>query len=130
MLIQQITTSLSSSSSKSKVALPTVLKSITERYYRALYASLHDARLATSSKQAMYLNLFFKSVKADPENESNDRAKALIRRFTQVLVSGGSSATEFVAGGLYLLGEVVFHFFSLGRCCSSCCNSYSVVCLV
>ncbi len=58
----------------------------------------------------MYLNLFFKSVKADPasleESGSNDRAKALIRRFTQVLVSGGGGATEFVAGGLYLLGEV------------------------
>jgi len=120
MLIQQITASLSSSS-KSEVALPTILKSITERYYRALYASLHDARLATSSKQAMYLNLFFKSVKADPaslaENGSNDRAKALIRRFTQVLVSGGSSATEFVAGGLYLLGEVVFHFLFLNYSC-------------
>ena len=51
----------------------------------------------------MYLNLFFKSVKAD---ENNERIEALIRRFTQVLVSGGGGATEFVAGGLYLLGEV------------------------
>jgi hypothetical protein len=51
----------------------------------------------------MYLNLFFKSVKAD---ENNERIKAHIRRFTQVLVSGGGGATEFVAGGLYLLGEV------------------------
>ena len=51
----------------------------------------------------MYLNLFFKSVKAD---ENNERVKALIRRFTQVLVTGGGGAPEFVAGGLYLLGEV------------------------
>jgi hypothetical protein len=32
--------------------------------------------------------------------------KALIRRFLQVLVSGGGGAPEFIAGGLYLLGEV------------------------
>lgn len=54
----------------------------------------------------MYLNLFFKSVKADAGNEDGERVKALIRRFIQVLVSGGGGATEFTAGGLYLLGEV------------------------
>ena len=108
MLIQQITVSLTSSV-KTNTASSTVTKSITDRYYRALYASLHDNRLPSSSKQAMYLNLFFKSVKADAAsagNGRNDRIKALIRRFTQVLVSGGGGATEFVAGGLYLLGEV------------------------
>jgi ribosome biogenesis protein MAK21 len=56
----------------------------------------------------MYLNLFFKSVKADAGNEGGERLgiKALIRRFIQVLVSGGGGATEFTAGGMYLLGEV------------------------
>jgi ribosome biogenesis protein MAK21 len=77
--------------------------SITDRYYRTLYASLHDPRLASSSKQAMYLNLLFKSLKAD---ENEDRVKAFARRFVQVLGSGGGGGTEFVAGGLYLLGEV------------------------
>jgi ribosome biogenesis protein MAK21 len=114
MLIQQITVSLTSSV-KSNTASSTVTKSISDRYYRALYASLHDNRLPSSSKQAMYLNLFFKSVKADAAssagNGKNDRIKALIRRFTQVLVSGGGGATEFVAGGLYLLGEVCVFFF-------------------
>ena len=52
----------------------------------------------------MYLNLLFKSIKADADNI--DRVVALVRRFIQVLVSGGSGATEVVAGGLYLLGEV------------------------
>lgn len=52
----------------------------------------------------MYLNLLFKSIKADVENL--DRVVALVRRFIQVLVSGGSGATEVIAGGLYLLGEV------------------------
>jgi len=74
----------------------------------------------------MYLNLFFKSVKADAavvvtamstggadgseivaeRAERGERVKALIRRFLQVLVSGGGGAPEFIAGGLYLLGEV------------------------
>jgi len=107
MLIQQISASLSSSSSAAK--------SITDRYYRTLYASLLDARLASSSKQAMYLTLFFKSVKADASSGDNsERIKGLIRRFIQVLVSGGGGATEFVAGGLYLLGEVYSNLFDMG----------------
>ncbi|KAK7027338.1 RNA-binding ribosome biosynthesis protein mak21 [Paramarasmius palmivorus] len=103
VLLQQISSSMSGEgSSKSSVAA----KSITDRYYRTLYSSLHDNRLATSSKQAMYLNLLFKSIKADAGNLDNERIKALVRRFVQVLVSGGNGATEFVAGGLYLLGEL------------------------
>ena len=103
VLIQQITASLASSAGSSSTSTS---KSITDRYYRTLYASLHDARLATSSKQAMYLNLLFKSVKADVGHGDGERVKAMIRRFVQLLVSGGSGATEFTAGGLYLLGEV------------------------
>ena len=69
-------------------------------------------RLASSSKQAMYLNLLFKSIKADAGlTENNERIKALVRRFVQILVSGGNGGTEFVAGGLYLLGEVSVSFF-------------------
>jgi ribosome biogenesis protein MAK21 len=58
----------------------------------------------------MYLNLFFKSVKADAGNGDGARIKAMVKRFVQLLVSGGSGATEFTAGGLYLLGEVVSHY--------------------
>jgi ribosome biogenesis protein MAK21 len=54
----------------------------------------------------MYLNLLFKSIKADAGNMGGERIKAIVRRFVQVLVSGGSGATEFIAGGLFLLGEV------------------------
>ncbi|KAJ3983091.1 CBF/Mak21 family-domain-containing protein [Lentinula detonsa] len=104
LLIQHIAASLSSSSGSSSSA--STSKSIVDRYYRALYASLHDERLATSSKQAMYLNLLFKSIKNDAGNLENERIKALVRRFVQVLVSGGNGATEFIAGGLYLLGEL------------------------
>lgn len=59
----------------------------------------------------MYLNLLYKSIKNDPE-QSSERKKALIKRFVQVLASGGSGTTEFVAGGLYLLGEVRSFVFS------------------
>lgn len=54
----------------------------------------------------MYLNLLLKSIKADAGKNNNERVKAMVRRFVQLLVSGGSGATEFTAGGLYLLGEV------------------------
>ncbi|KAF8882268.1 CBF/Mak21 family-domain-containing protein [Infundibulicybe gibba] len=103
VLIQQISASLIPSTSTSSTSLS---KSIVDRYYRTLYASLHDTRLATSSKQAMYLNLLFKSIKADAGQHNGERVKALVRRFVQVLASGSGGATEFVAGGLYLLGEV------------------------
>ena len=35
-----------------------------------------------------------------------ERINALIRKFIQVLLNGGEGATEFTAGGMYLLGEV------------------------
>ncbi|KAG5650340.1 hypothetical protein H0H81_012561, partial [Sphagnurus paluster] len=113
VLIQQITASLinstsTSASASSSSTSTSTAKSVTDRYYRTLYDSLHDTRLATSSKQAMYLNLLFKSIKAGAGNSRTDgeRVKALVRRFVQVLVSGGGGATEFIAGGLYLLGEL------------------------
>lgn len=104
VLLHQISASLSSTPSPSSVS--SAAKSIIDRYYRTLYSSLHDPRLASSSKQAMYLNLLFKSIKADAASADLERVKALVRRFVQLLVSGGSAATEFVAGGLFLLGEV------------------------
>ena len=56
--------------------------------------------------ETVYLNLFFKSVKADAGVGGGKRVKTLIRRFLQIFkVSGGGGATEFVAGGLFLLGE-------------------------
>jgi ribosome biogenesis protein MAK21 len=94
LLLQQITLS----SAHSKETAP-----IVNRYYRTLYASLHDSRLATSNKQAMYLNLLFKSAKSDP---NPDRVAAFVRRFLQVLASNGGGGPELTAGGLYLIGEV------------------------
>ena len=75
---------------------------IVSRYYRALYATLLDPRLHTARNQALFLNLLFKSLKADPHQP---RIMAFVKRFCQVLV-GGFGGSEFVAGGLWLLGEV------------------------
>ncbi|KAG1727639.1 ribosome biogenesis protein [Suillus occidentalis] len=100
LLIQQISSSLSHLPESSSSALS---KSIVDRYYRTLYQSLHDGRLASSSKQTMYLNLLFKSLKAD---DNSERVKSFVRRFVQVLASGSAGGIEFIVGGIYLLGEV------------------------
>ncbi len=108
-LILQISTTLSSPTTKqpstsSPSAFTTTLR---DRFCRTLYASLTDPRLSTSNKQAMYLNLLFKAMKADHDAQ---RVAAFVRRFVQVLASGvgAGGAVEFIAGGLYLLGEVGF----------------------
>jgi hypothetical protein len=75
---------------------------VVSRYYRALYATLLDSRLHTTRNQALFLNLLFKSLKGDPEKA---RVMAFVKRFCQVLASG-FGGSEFVAGGLWLLGEV------------------------
>lgn len=89
-LIQQIAASFPSSSP------------VVSRYYRALYATLLDSRLHTTRNQALFLNLLFKSLKGDPEQA---RVMAFVKRFCQVLASG-FGGSEFVAGGLWLLGEL------------------------
>jgi ribosome biogenesis protein MAK21 len=106
MLILQVVTSASATApSTSKDGATSLFTTLTDRFYRTLYASLSDQRLGTSNKQAMYLNLVFKALKADTNLE---RVKAFIRRFIQILVIGvgGSVGIEFITGGLYLLGEV------------------------
>lgn len=113
VLIHQITASLTSSTrpsaststSDAAPASASFATSLADRFYRTLYASLADARLATSNKQAMYLNLLFKALRGDAHVE---RVRAVVRRFVQVLAVGigGAGGAEFVAGGLYLLGEV------------------------
>ena len=74
--------------------------SVADRFYRTLYDSLFDPRLVTSSKQAMYLNLVFKTLKVD---ESLPRVMAFVKRLLQML---GMQQPPFICGALYLLGEV------------------------
>ncbi|SNX83592.1 related to MAK21 - protein required for 60S ribosomal subunit biogenesis [Melanopsichium pennsylvanicum] len=73
---------------------------ITDRFYRVLYDSLLDPRLEASSKQAMYLNLIFQALKADPEQE---RVKAFVKRICQIL---SLHQPSFICGCLHLLGEL------------------------
>ena len=54
-----------------------------------------------SNKQALYLNLLFKALKADHDSA---HIAAFVRWFTSR--AGAAGTVEFVAGGLYLLGEV------------------------
>ena len=112
-LILQISTTLSApssskASSSAQASGSAFSTSLRDRFYRTLYASLTDPRLSTSNKQALYLNLVFKALKADHDT---GRVAAFVRRFVQVLASGAGAggAVEFVAGGLYLLGEVGIH---------------------
>ncbi|KAI0643202.1 CBF/Mak21 family-domain-containing protein [Trametes meyenii] len=106
-LILQISTTLSAPSNVTPASSQssTITTTLRDRFYRTLYASLTDPRLAESNKQALYLNLLFKALKVDHDSQ---RTAAFVRRFVQVLGSGvgAGGAVEFVAGGLYLLGEL------------------------
>ncbi|KAJ3018544.1 hypothetical protein HKX48_002823 [Thoreauomyces humboldtii] len=75
-------------------------QSISDRFYRTLYETLVDLRLYTASKQAMYLNLLFRSMKADT---SNARVKAFIKRLVQICAVAN---VPFVCAALFLIGEV------------------------
>ncbi|KAI1821921.1 CBF/Mak21 family-domain-containing protein [Xylaria intraflava] len=76
----------------------------TERYYRTLYESLLDPRLITSSKQALYLNLLYRSLKADVDVR---RIKAFVKRMLQIL---NLHQPSFVCGIIYLAVELSVTF--------------------
>ena len=105
LILQVITTFVANTPSSSTSDANKFSAALADRFYRTLYESLLDPRLSKSNKQAMYLNLLFKAMKHDT---NLDRVKAFVRRFVQVLTAGvgGAGGPEFVAGGLYLLGEV------------------------
>lgn len=72
----------------------------TERYYRTLYESLLDPRLITSSKQYLYLNLLYRSLKTDVDVR---RVKAFVKRMLQIIYLHQPS---FVCGIIYLAIEL------------------------
>lgn len=76
----------------------------TDRLYRTLYESLLDPRLATSSKQALYLNLLFRSLKSDVDVR---RVKAFVKRMLQIL---NLQQPSFICGILYLILELTVAF--------------------
>ncbi|KAL8705287.1 MAG: hypothetical protein Q9201_001574 [Fulgogasparrea decipioides] len=75
-------------------------QSFVDRYYRTLYESLLDPRLLTSSKQALYLNLLFKSLRSDLNIK---RVKAFTKRLLQVV---SMHQPSFACGALYMLREL------------------------
>ncbi|KAG9047058.1 hypothetical protein FS837_003144 [Tulasnella sp. UAMH 9824] len=74
--------------------------SVLDRFYRTIYESLLDPRLAFASKKAMYLNLLFKALKAD---DNQGRVSAFVKRFLQAL---SMHDPGFICGALFLLGEL------------------------
>ncbi|KAH8919080.1 CBF-domain-containing protein [Atractiella rhizophila] len=75
-------------------------RKVSDRFFRTLYDSLLDPRLESSSKQALYLNLVFKALKAD---ESFERVAAFVKRIFQILAA---HQPPFVCGALFLLSEL------------------------
>jgi len=71
-----------------------------DRFYRTLYESLLDPRLMTSSKQALYLNLLFRSLKSDVDVR---RVKAFVKRMLQTV---NLHQPSFTCGILYLIVEL------------------------
>ncbi|XP_038628048.1 CCAAT/enhancer-binding protein zeta [Tachyglossus aculeatus] len=76
-------------------------QAISDRYYAALYKKLLDPGLALCSKQSMFLNLLYKSVKTDVVIR---RVKAFVKRLLQVTCG---QMPSFICGALYLVSEIL-----------------------
>ncbi|XP_047244303.1 CCAAT/enhancer-binding protein zeta isoform X1 [Girardinichthys multiradiatus] len=76
-------------------------QSVSDRFYVALYRKLLDPGLSVSSRQNMFLNLLYKSLKADVAPR---RVKAFIKRLLQV---GAEQGASFACGALFLVSEVM-----------------------
>ncbi|KAK5782294.1 hypothetical protein RI543_000224 [Arxiozyma heterogenica] len=74
-----------------------------DRYYKTLYESLLDPRLVNSSKQGIYLNLLYKSLKNDAKNA--ERVEAFVKRILQVAVHWINIGT--ITGFFFLLLQLV-----------------------
>ncbi|XP_068454855.1 CCAAT/enhancer-binding protein zeta [Clinocottus analis] len=76
-------------------------QSVSDRYYVALYRKLLDPGLSSSSRQSMFLNLLYKSLKADIVLR---RVKAFVKRLLQV---SAEQSASFACGALVLVSEVM-----------------------
>jgi ribosome biogenesis protein MAK21 len=75
-------------------------EALSDRFYRSLYETLFDQRLFDASKQAMYLNLLYRALKADL---SIERVRAFVKRIVQ---SSSLAQIPLVCGCLFLLSEL------------------------
>jgi ribosome biogenesis protein MAK21 len=71
-----------------------------DRFYKTLYESLLDPRLAKSSKHTMYVNLLLRAMKNDSDPR---RVKAFAKRMLQVL---NLHQAPFASGVLYTLSTL------------------------
>ncbi|KAM9316709.1 CCAAT/enhancer-binding protein zeta [Gastrophryne carolinensis] len=76
-------------------------QTLSHRYYGALYRKLLDPGLSQGSKQTMFLNLLYKSLKADVALK---RIKAFVKRLLQVTCF---QKPAFICGALYLISEII-----------------------
>uniref|UniRef100_A0A671QN16 CCAAT/enhancer-binding protein zeta n=1 Tax=Sinocyclocheilus anshuiensis TaxID=1608454 RepID=A0A671QN16_9TELE len=76
-------------------------QTISDRYYVALYRKLLDPGLSSSSRKSMFLNLLYKSLKADIVLR---RVKAFVKRLLQVSCE---QTPAFACGVLFLVSEVM-----------------------
>ncbi|XP_047429177.1 CCAAT/enhancer-binding protein zeta [Mugil cephalus] len=76
-------------------------QSVSDRYYVALYRKLLDPGLSSSPRQSMFLNLLYKSLKADVTLR---RVKAFVKRLLQV---SAEQNANFACGALFLVSEVM-----------------------
>ena len=74
-------------------------QAVSDRFFRAVYEKLLDPDLLTSSKQAMFLNLVYRSMKADPVV---NRVKSFVKRLLQVCAV---MPANFVCGALLVVSE-------------------------
>ncbi|KAK2561000.1 CCAAT/enhancer-binding protein zeta [Acropora cervicornis] len=74
-------------------------QSVSDRFYQALYAKLLDPTLTVSSKQVMFINVLYKSLKVDP---SQNRVKAFVKRILQIC---SFQQPAFICGILFLISE-------------------------
>jgi ribosome biogenesis protein MAK21 len=79
----------------------TAQDAMSDRFYKALYAKLNSPDVETTSKHSMFLNIVYKAMKFDKDN---DRVKAFALRLLQVALKMDA---PFVAGVLYTLSEVM-----------------------
>ncbi|KAG8586441.1 hypothetical protein GDO81_005374 [Engystomops pustulosus] len=75
-------------------------QTVSNRYFAALYRKLLDPGLSQGSRQTMFLNLLFKSLKADVVVR---RVKAFVKRLLQVTCC---QKPAFICGALYLISEI------------------------
>ncbi|MEQ2171927.1 hypothetical protein GOODEAATRI_015661, partial [Goodea atripinnis] len=85
-------------------------QSVSDRFYVALYRKLLDPGLSVSSRQNMFLNLLYKSLKADVAPR---RVKAFIKRLLQV---GAEQGASFACGALFLVSEAKLPRFKVFCC--------------